>query len=41
MQMRADLMTKWSGERKEKKREEGGIKEGMEGRGEGVVFKCL
>lgn len=41
MQMRADLMTKWSGERKEKKREEEGIKEGMEGRGEGVVFKCL
>lgn len=41
MQMRGDLMTKWSGWRKEKKREEGEIKEEMEGRGEGVVFKCL
>lgn len=30
MQMRGDLMTKWSGSRKEKK-EEGEIKAGMEG----------
>lgn len=41
MQMRADLMTKWSGYRKKKKREGEEIKEEMEGGGEGTLFKCL